>query len=105
METKAAYRVRSRARREEATRIAATEAAKNFGHLVSRVREEGATYIVERGGKPVARISPVGVAASTMAALKALATARRVDEAYLREVEGAVRRHNAPRIRRNPWER
>ena len=105
MTTEAVYRIRGRARREAGARIAATDAAKNFGHLVSRVREEGATYLIERGGKPVARISPAGVT-STMAALKALAAARPpVDDAYLRAVERAVRRHNTPRVRRNPWGR
>jgi len=35
---------RKRPRRPTAESIAATEAAKNFGRLVDRVREEGATY-------------------------------------------------------------
>jgi len=101
-----AYRIRRRAPREETGRIAATDAAKNFGHLVSRVREEGATYVIERGGKPVARIGPVGVTGSTMATVKALVEAGpRVDDAYLRAVERALRAHNTPRVRRNPWER
>ena len=106
MEVKARYRIRSRTRKEAGARIAATDAAKNFGHLVSRVREEGATYVVERGGKPVARISPVGVTGSTMAALKALVESRtRAGAEYSSEVERAVRRHNTPRVRRNPWAR
>ena len=102
----ASYRIRGRARTVAGARIAATDAAKNFGHLVSRVREEGATYIVERGGKPVARISPVGVTGSTMAALKTLVAARpQADAGYGRAVERAVRRHNRPRLHRNPWAR
>ena len=106
MEGKARYRIRGRARREAVARIAATDAAKNFGQLVSRGREEGATYVVERGGKPVARISPVGVTGSTMAALKALVASRaQAGAAYASEVERAARRHNAPRVRRNPWAR
>ena len=36
--------------------IAATDAAKNFGHLVDRVRETRATYVIERHGRPVAQI-------------------------------------------------
>ena len=105
-EKAAAYRIRGKARRDGGSRIAATDAAKNFGHLVSRVREEGATYVIERGGKPVARISPVGVTGSTMAAFKALVAARlQVHAAWGREVERAVRRHNTPRVPRNPWAR
>ena len=100
-----AYRIRGRRRREDETRVAATEAAKNFGRLVDRVREERATYVIERGGKPVAQIGPLGTLTSTMADLKALVsmTTPHVDETYLRAVERSVRRHNAPRVRRNPW--
>lgn len=106
MDTKTTDRVRGRTRKSAGARVTATDAAKNFGHLVSRVREEGATYVVERGGKPVARISPVGVTGCTMAAFKALVAARpRADRAYAREVERVVRRHATPRVRTNPWER
>jgi antitoxin (DNA-binding transcriptional repressor) of toxin-antitoxin stability system len=86
--------------------VSATEAAKNFGRLVDRVREEEATYLVERGGTPVVRISPVSRPLATIADLKALfwGTAR-ADEAYLRAVEDVVERHNQPRVRRNPWAR
>ena len=38
--------------------VSATEAAKNFGRLIDRVRETRATYVVERGGTPVATVSP-----------------------------------------------
>lgn len=39
--------------------VSATEAAKKFGEVLARVREERAVYMVERHGKPVARIAPV----------------------------------------------
>ena len=87
-------------------RVSATEAAKTFGRLIHRVREEQATYIVERGGVEVARISPIEAPAATMRDFKALLRDRgRVDEEYLRAVEDAVTRHNRPRVRRNPWAR
>jgi antitoxin (DNA-binding transcriptional repressor) of toxin-antitoxin stability system len=86
--------------------VSATEAAKNFGRLVDRVREEEATYYVERGGTPVARISPVSRPLATIGDLKGLLWGRTsVDEAYLRAVEDVVDRHNRPRVRRNPWRR
>jgi antitoxin (DNA-binding transcriptional repressor) of toxin-antitoxin stability system len=86
--------------------VSATDAAKNFGRLVDRVREERATYIVERGGTPVAQIGPVEERVCTVADFKALiAEAPRVDEEYLEAVEAAAARHNRPRVRRNPWER
>lgn len=102
----AEYKIRRRKARERDSRIAATEAAKNFGRLVNRVREERATYIVERGGAPVAQIGPVNYKRSTMADFKAFVrNTRHVDEEYLRAVEDAVRRHNQPRVPDNPWER
>ena len=87
-------------------RVSATEAAKNFGRLVDRVREEEATYFVERGGMPVVRISPVGRPAATIGDLKALLRGRElVGKTYLRALEDVVERHNHPRVRRNPWAR
>jgi len=86
--------------------VSATEAAKTFGRLVDRVREAEATYIVERGGVPVARISPVAHRRATIRDLRALlGEGSRASEAYLEAVEAAVTRHNKPRVRRNPWGR
>ena len=100
------YKFRSRKARERDSRIAATEAAKNFGRLVSRVSEERATYIVERGGQPVAQIGPVGRTPSTLGDFKAwLRDLPRVDDEYLRALEDVVAKHNKPRVRRNPWAR
>ena len=84
----------------------ATEAAKNFGRLIDRVRETRATYVVERGGKPVASIAPVERETLTMREFKALVGERgRAPAEYLTAVERAAARRNRPRIRRNPWAR
>jgi len=86
--------------------VSATEAAKNFGRLIDRVRETRATYVVERGGKPVASIAPVDRETFTMRDLKALISERgRASADYLAAVERASARHNRPRVRRNPWGR
>jgi hypothetical protein len=86
--------------------VSATEAAKNFGRLVNRIREERATYIVDRGGMPVARIGPPEMRACTLRDFRALLDAhRRRDDEFARAVETVVRRHNRRRVRRNPWER
>lgn len=86
--------------------VSASEAAKNFGRLIDRVRETGATYVVERSGRPVARIGPAEAPAFTIADLRRLvASNRRADEAYLTAVERAASRHSRPRVRRNPWGR
>jgi antitoxin (DNA-binding transcriptional repressor) of toxin-antitoxin stability system len=87
--------------------VSATEAAKNFGRLVDRVREEETVYLIERGGTPVAQIGPVTRAVPfTLGHLKALALSlARPDERYLAAVEQAMSRHARSRARRNPWER
>ena len=84
--------------------ISATAAAKNFGRLVDRVREERAVYIVERGGVPVAQIAPVAGPGCTLRDLAdLLRTAGRLDEEYLRTVEAGVRTANKPTVPRDPW--
>jgi antitoxin (DNA-binding transcriptional repressor) of toxin-antitoxin stability system len=87
--------------------VPATEAAKNFGRLIDRVRETRTTYIVERGGRPVASIAPMERDVFTMRDLKALVAHadRRASADYLDAVERASARRNRPRVRRNPWGR
>ena len=87
--------------------IAATDAAKNFGRLVDRVREEGAIYIIERHGRPMAQIGPVAPARTKTlrAFVKAMRTAPKLDEETLRYIEDGVATHNRPAVPRNPWER
>ena len=100
------YKTRRSRAGARAGRIAATEAAKNFGRLVDRVREEGVTYVVERGGMPVAQIGPVGPPATTLADLIAFfRDGSRAGEPYLRAVESGIRRSNKPAVPANPWER
>jgi prevent-host-death family protein len=86
--------------------VSATDAAKNFGRLIDRVREERVEYVVERSGTPVVRVVPVHGPAFTLGAFKSLlASASHVAPAYADEVERAIERHNRPRVRRNPWRR
>lgn len=86
--------------------IPATEAAKNFGQLVNRVRETSAVYTIERGGVPVAQIGPVVAFHCTVADLVAsLKSAPRLPEEYLEAVEAGVKAANRPAVPRNPWGR
>jgi hypothetical protein len=87
-------------------RVSATEAAKNFGRLVDRVREERTSYVVERGGTAVVRIGPVEHTTFTLGDFKLLVWEETGASAeYLAAVERAAARHNRPRVRRNPWAR
>ena len=98
-------RIHGRTRKRE-VRVPATEAAKAFGQLVDRVREDRATYIIERGGKPVAQITALERRSFTFAALKALAAALpRADADYLKTLERVTAARNKPRVRSNPWAR
>ncbi len=85
--------------------VTATEAARNFSQLVDRVREGGEPYIVERQGRPIARIAPVGGSACSLADLARWFEARRpVPEGYRTAVTGHVRRANRPRVPPARWQ-
>ena len=56
--------------------VTATDAAKNFGAIVDRVREDRAVYVVERGGTPVAQIGPVQHRTFTRSRLRGAASLR-----------------------------
>jgi prevent-host-death family protein len=87
-------------------RVSASEAAKNFGHLVDRVRSERAVYIVERSGSPVVRIEPVDIVRCTVADLSDWFNGRGpLDAAFVDEVEGAVNAFNTPTVPGDPWAR
>jgi antitoxin (DNA-binding transcriptional repressor) of toxin-antitoxin stability system len=84
--------------------VSATDAAKNFGRLVDRVRETRATFVVERAGVPVAQVGPAERSVFTMADLKALvAQGPSADDEYLKAVSRAIESHNHPRLRKDPW--
>lgn len=86
--------------------VSASEAAKSFGALVNRVREERAAYVVERAGAPVVQISPVerGAGATVADLVDLLRAADRLGEPYLREVENGIRIFNRPASFKTPWE-
>ena len=87
--------------------ITATEAAKHFGALVDRVRDDRAVYVVERGGTPVAEIGPVQRRAFTVRDFVEMARARSgppPGEEYARAVAEGVAMLNRPRIPGEPWE-
>jgi prevent-host-death family protein len=102
------YKFRSKkAFKAAAESIAATDAAKNFGRLVDRVRETGATYVIERHGRPIAEIGPVTVdEPKTLRGLvEYLETAPKLDEEVLRYIEEGIAIYNRPEVPKNKWER
>jgi prevent-host-death family protein len=101
-----AYKYRSK-KALKAASIAATDAVKNFGELVDRVREEGVTYVIERHGRPVAQIGPVETEEpKTLSGLvEYLKTAPKLDEEVLRYIEEGIAIYNKPEVPKNRWER
>lgn len=91
-------------RAKPARTVSASEAAKNFGALVDRVREERAEYIIERAGRPVAKIGPVAAERCTLRELVDWIAGREpLDSAYLAGVERAVVSFNEPQVPGPPW--
>ena len=91
----------------KAASIAATDAAKNFGALVDRVRETGATYVIERHGRPIAQIGPVTSAKpkTLRHVIEAIEAAPKLDDEVLRYIEEGIAIYNRPEVPKNRWER
>ena len=88
--------------------VSATEAAKNFGSILTEVRERAAEYVVEHRGNAVARISPASPRALTVREFFDYVKNRSVPPAgedFLRAVEEGVAIWNREEIPGGPWER
>jgi prevent-host-death family protein len=86
--------------------VSATDAAKNFGELVDKVRESGVAYVVERKGRPIAEISPVAERRCRVRDLAAwFETRRALSDKYVAAVTGHVKAVNRPRVPTSVWPR
>ena len=84
-------------------RISATEASRGFAELLSRVEHRRIEYVVERHGREVAAIVPVG-SASGHRTVGDLLDANRILPAADAEFVGDLRRIRRAQGRpRNPW--
>lgn len=89
---------------DEPVRVSATEGAKRFARIVDAVRESAATYVVVRGGVPVAEIGPVKTRSFTAADFAALVgSLPATDGAFERAVQEGRRRTNRPAVPKSPW--
>lgn len=85
-------------------RISATRSARNFSELLNRVYYRGEEFVIERGGKPVARLAPAEGTGLKGAELARLWRAiPKPDRAFWDDVEEAARRQ--PRTPKSPWRR
>jgi prevent-host-death family protein len=73
-------------------RISATELVRTLGDILNRVRYKGDAFVVERNGKPVARIVPLPgtPGASLRAALEAWRAAGGPDDAFADDLERRI---------------
>ncbi|WP_419939412.1 hypothetical protein [Candidatus Palauibacter sp.] len=88
--------------------MSATEAAKNFGSILTEVRERAAEYVVEHRGKAVARISPEEDRTLTLKEFCDLVANRPwppLDEECLRAIEEGIAIWNREEVPRSPWGR
>jgi prevent-host-death family protein len=90
-------------RRARESAISATEAARTFSHVLNRVELRGESFLIARGGRPVARIGPASPAHLTGRELAELMrTLPRPDDEYLDVVEHIARRQHV--IEPPAWE-
>ena len=97
---------RGRTAAHEPLRVSATEGAKRFARIVDMVRESAATYVVIRGGVPVAEIGPVKTRTFTAGDFAALVESLpATDGAFERAVHEGRARTNRPAVPKSPWGR
>ena len=86
------------------SRISDTEAARSFSELLSRVRDGGEEFIVERGGQPICRIVPARPVRCTVADfVRFLREGPKPDPGFYDDVMDILR--NQPPVPESPWER
>jgi prevent-host-death family protein len=84
-------------------RISATELARRLGDVLARVRYRGDTFLVERNGAPIARVTPApeGSPTSLREAFEAWGSGGEPEEAFADDLE---RVGAADRPPQNPWD-
>jgi antitoxin (DNA-binding transcriptional repressor) of toxin-antitoxin stability system len=84
-------------------RITATEAARDFSNLLSRVHHAGETFVVVRNGRAVCQIGPAQPAPSATIAdlVELLQQLGPVDEGFAKDVAKAQKRQ--PKLPSSPW--
>jgi antitoxin (DNA-binding transcriptional repressor) of toxin-antitoxin stability system len=84
--------------------ISATHAARTFSDLLNRVRYRSESFLIERGGEPVGRLTPAGPSRCTVAELAAhLRAGPKPDPGYGKALAEITRRQ--PKLPKSPWRR
>jgi antitoxin (DNA-binding transcriptional repressor) of toxin-antitoxin stability system len=84
--------------------ISATRAARTFSDLLNRVRYRSESFVIERGGEPVGRLTPAGASRCTVAELAMhLRAGPKPDPGYWKALATITRRQ--PKLPKSPWRR
>lgn len=82
--------------------ISTTDAARNLGEYLARVKHTGARFVLMKNRKPIAELGPVsGSSSATFAELWTALRETRADEGFAADLE---RVNAADAILENPWE-
>ena len=83
-------------------RITATELARKLGDILGKIRYRSDSFVVERNGEAIARITPVAgrLGASLGDGFRAWREAAPADTRFADDLESVNRADRAPR---NPW--
>ena len=88
------------------TKITATEAARRFSDILNRVQYRSESFVVERNGRAVCRISPEPLRTGTIADLfRIMEQHSPLDKDFANDIEEAARLHNQPVSFDDPWSR
>jgi prevent-host-death family protein len=88
----------------EMVKISATEAARNFSDLINRVYYRGQTFVVERGGAPVCKISPAEPVRFTRADFVQLLSSLPLPDRAFLDILEEVNRTQEP-LAKSRWDR
>lgn len=78
------------------TMISSTEAARNLGDLLARIRHRGERFIITKNNRPVAELGPVsGMRGATLGELWRAMREVRADEDFVAELERVNAAHDA----------
>ena len=83
-------------------RISATDLARKLGDVLGKIRYLGDTFVIEKSGDPVARMTPL-VGASTVTLREALAAWRQAGEPEAEFADDLEQVNSADRPPENPW--
>ncbi len=82
-------------------RISTTDAARNLGEHLARIRHGGARFILTRNGQPVAELGPVpGSSSATLAELWTALRDVRADDEFADDLE---RVNQVDSVLEDPW--